>query len=293
MSTAFIKRLLQFIRQCDRLNYPNRMRHQREYMQHQQLLLQQQVQRDFLDSLRQSGSVDNNSPATNAQQGFAGYPMPQSTNVQTAKKVNSIKPSKQRKQKGTLVMRSSHNQVPTPQPTSHLPSTALNHQFSRQNIFGNVHSGGLNSNSLLMMDNQHANAPSAYSIAIQKQHHQLVVTPEETGHHKQFPVPPNRNVWYDHRSMSMPSSLLSSPLYGSQSLLKQHHQERQAYFQGLFQQQQQQYQQQGQQHQQQQQHPLQRHNHQQQQHQQQQAQVQAQEQQQQHQHQLQRQLVTL
>jgi hypothetical protein len=51
--------------------------------------------------------------------------------------------------------------------------------------------------------------------------------------------------------MSMPSSLLSSPLYGSQSLLKQHHQERQAYFQGLFQQQQQQHQQQGQQHQQQ------------------------------------------
>ena len=250
MATAFIKRLLQFIRQCDRLNYPSRMSNRRTTTQNQQLLLHKQGQSDFLESLRQSGRVEINSPATNAQQGIVGYaskdqycaiPVPQSTNVETVKKTSSTKPSKQRKQKGTLVMRSSHNQVLTPPPTSHLPSTTPN-----QRSCDNTQSSDLNNTSLLMMTNQPANALSTHSIGIQHQQHRIVPTPEETWHHQQFYVPRNRNVSYD-RSMSMPNSLLSSPLNGSQSLLQQHHQERQAYYQELMQQQQQQQQHQQQQ----------------------------------------------
>jgi len=140
MATAFIKRLLQFIRQCDRLNYPSRMSNRRTMTQNQQLL-HKQGQSDFLESLRQSGRVEINSPAV--------------------KKMSSTKPSKQRKQKGTLVMRSSHNQVLTP-PPSHLPSTTPN-----QDSCGNTQSSDMKNTSLLMMANQPANALSTHSIGIQ------------------------------------------------------------------------------------------------------------------------------
>jgi predicted glycosyltransferase len=126
--------------------------------------------------------------------------MPQSTTTQTAKGTGSIKPSKQRKRKGMLVIRSSHSQVTSPPPTSHLPFNTPNQHLSHQSSNDNVHSV-VNNKLMMTMAKQIGKASSTQSMAIKQQQHLIVATSGKAEHHQQFYVPRNHNVQYD-RSVS-------------------------------------------------------------------------------------------
>ena len=121
MPTAYIKRLQQFIRQCDKLNYPNLMSNRK--MQQQQLQQQTQQLTNLQASLRQSVAMQqqgrNAMQGNTARPGLVRYASQDSYHVMKLKGGHVAKPakprseSKQRKQKGTLVMR---GVVPPPPP---------------------------------------------------------------------------------------------------------------------------------------------------------------------------------
>lgn len=168
MPTAYIKRLQQFVRQCDRLNYPSRMSPRKVQLQRRQeqqrqavVQVQQQAQQQQMllqaslqASLRQSVNRQQQQPASMLQQQQAGarrgtsigpgisrYSSADSYHLMSALgdrcdnnggNGGSSKPSKQRKQKGTLVIRSSHNHnAPPPPPPPPPMSQSLHNQPHR------------------------------------------------------------------------------------------------------------------------------------------------------------------
>ena len=102
MPTAYVKRLQQFVRQCDRLNYPGRAaagKMAKQQQQRQQQVLQASVPRPgALDlSIRGASKMVGGRPTLHRYASQDSYHL--------AKTVGeSPRPSKQRKQKGTLVM---------------------------------------------------------------------------------------------------------------------------------------------------------------------------------------------
>ena len=120
MPTAYIKRLQQFIRQCDKLNYPKGSSSRRSRCQ---LLT--------ASSSGSCGSVDEQtrqmkkltmhlkSPASIA-------PSMSSWRIRHGDATNNTQTSKQRKQKGTLVMRPFHNQIRAPPPPPPINKQWLN-----------------------------------------------------------------------------------------------------------------------------------------------------------------------
>ena len=109
MATAYVKRLQQFVRQCDRLNYPAQMSSQKQ--------VKQQLQRQANSASHQpQGGVfrAKNNAAANTNGGrptIMRYASQDSYHqvMTTSTSPKSRSSSKQRKQKGTLVMRSSHS----------------------------------------------------------------------------------------------------------------------------------------------------------------------------------------
>jgi pimeloyl-ACP methyl ester carboxylesterase len=271
MSTAYIKRLLQFIRQCHRVNQPSSRISKQQLRHQQQLQLQMQMQQtqqqgqqqpqtqaeDFLATLRQSmvSSKDGDrtdvlhDPITIARrQGSEGYaratslpPPMTTTTTQTSIGVSS---SKQRKQKGTLVMRSTHNHPASmstvPSSTSSVipPLTVSQQQlYTRQGSLADM-----NKNNMMFVNSQSSiKMPSVHPMTIQQQQRQRQRQDD--------------NLQYDRRSAN--SSMLANPS-SSQPLQQQHQQQqhrshllqaqlqqqqRQAHYQQLYKQRQMQHQQ--------------------------------------------------
>jgi hypothetical protein len=205
MPTAYIKRLQQFIRQCNRLNYPDQMSARKQAQQQQQqhtMMLQQSLQNSLRQSLhhlpnnahhQQQGMIGKQATAMAIGGGARGPAMmtryasqdSYHPHLGVGNSSDNNKPgNKQRKQKGTLVMRSLHNhgtqahQNPPPPPprSPSSPQLMLKHRKNRM--------GG-------------------YQKQQQKQQHQPV-----------FASNSNNAVQY-HRSMStsvLPSNHLSSQL---------------------------------------------------------------------------------
>ena len=152
MPTAYIKRLQQFIRQCDRLNYPSqlssgakgRKMQLLQQKQQQELMLQQSLQASLKQSMQQQHVRTNDGkrmPFSKAfRPGITRYASQDSYHLMMANRgtiatlatmatttattpVSSSNPSKQRKQKGTLVMRSSPPCSPVPPPPPPAPSS--------------------------------------------------------------------------------------------------------------------------------------------------------------------------
>jgi esterase/lipase len=256
MSTAYIKRLLQFIRQCHRVSQPSprtskqQLRHQQQLqmqmqMQHQQQQQTQQGQQqttqaeDFLATLRQSMLSEDgdradmlHDPITIARrQGSEGYARATSLPPLTTQPSIGISSSKQRKQKGTLVMRSTHNHptVSTAPPSSTNsvipPLTVYQQQlYTRQCTLTDM-----NKNNMMFVSNQSIKVPSVHPMTIQQQQR-----------HRQMFVPPNDNLQYDQSAKNSsrlvdPSSqqpLLQQRSHLTQAQLQQQH--RQAHYQQLF-----------------------------------------------------------
>ena len=157
MPTAYIKRLQQFIRQCDRLNYPNQLspRKQVKMMKHAQQQQQQQAQyhrhpasmSQRMEALgRQQDGVfrdgsSNTVGATSGRPIITRYASQDSYHPTT---------SKQRKQKGTLVMRSV-----APPPSSSQMNQPGPHQKSN--------SGGNNSAHAFVGSGRRSNAGSNWT----------------------------------------------------------------------------------------------------------------------------------
>ena len=132
MPTAYIKRLQQFIRQCDKLNYPNLMSN-RKMQQQQQLQQQQQQLASLQASLQQSvalqqqgrNDVQHQLSGNTTRPGLVRYASQDSYHIMSKAQVTKqrkqkpLSESKQRKQKGTLVMR---GVVPPPPPPPMRPS---------------------------------------------------------------------------------------------------------------------------------------------------------------------------
>ena len=205
MPTAYIKRLQQFIRQCNRLNYPDQMsaRKQAQQQQQQTMMLQQSLQSSLRQSLhhspnnarqQQQAMIGKQATAMAIGGGARGpaimarYASQDSyhPHLVGGNSSDNNKPgTKQRKQKGTLVMRSLHNhdiqahQIPPPPTPSSSPSSPQ------------------------LMLKHRKNRMSGYQKQLQKQQQQLV-----------FASNSNNAVQY-HRSMStsaLPSDHLSSQL---------------------------------------------------------------------------------
>lgn len=261
MSTAYIKRLLQFIRQCHRVSQPSprtskqQLRHQQQLqmqmqMQHQQQQQTQQGQQqttqaeDFLATLRQSMLSEDgdradmlHDPITIARrQGSEGYARATSLPPLTTQPYMGISSSKQRKQKGTLVMRSTHNHPnlsTAPSSTSSVipPLTVSQQQlYTRQSSLADT-----NKNNMMFVNNQSIKLPSVHPMTIQQQQHRQ-----------------DDNLQYDRRSANNTSMVVdpsSQPLQQQQqhrSHLMQaqlQQQQRQAHYQQLFKQRQMQHQQ--------------------------------------------------
>jgi pimeloyl-ACP methyl ester carboxylesterase len=252
MSTAYIKRLLQFIRQCHRVNQPSsriskqQLRHQQQLqMQMQMQQTQQQGQQqsqtqaeDFLATLRQSMvSKDGDrtdvlhDPITIARrQGSEGYaratslPPPTTTTTTTTTQTSiGISSSKQRKQKGTLVMRSTHNHPATmstvPSSTSSVipPLTVSQQQlYTRQGSLADM-----NKNNMMFVNSQSSiKMPSVHPMTIQQQQRQRQ----------------DDNLQYDRRSAN--SSMLANPSSSQPLQQKQQQQHRSHLLQAQLQQQQ-------------------------------------------------------
>lgn len=121
MPTAYIKRLQQFVRQIDRMNYPTQAS--------QKKLLQASLQASLKQSMQQIGGGLRGGGG--GRPGIARYAS-QDSYHNSSMMMSSNRPSKQRKQKGTLVMRSSHNHgqaavaaalpPPPPPPPAPVPS---------------------------------------------------------------------------------------------------------------------------------------------------------------------------
>ena len=157
MPTAYIKRLQQFIRQCDRLNYPNQLspRKQVKMMKHAQQQQQQQAQyhrhpasmSQRMEALgRQQDGVFRDG-SSNTVSATSGRPI-----ITRYASQDSYHPttSKQRKQKGTLVMRS----VAPP------PSSQMNQPGPHQKS----NSGGNNSAHAFVGSSRRSNAGSNWSV---------------------------------------------------------------------------------------------------------------------------------
>mmetsp|Transcript_32659 Transcript_32659/g.68981 ORF Transcript_32659/g.68981 Transcript_32659/m.68981 type:complete len:781 (+) Transcript_32659:740-3082(+) len=137
MPTAYIKRLQQFVRQCDRLNYPGKKKQQQK---EQQLMLQQSLQASLMQSMQQQQQQEQQGRSFGKRIPFPktfrpglsrfasqdSYHMMMANNqgganlatIDAMAPGSGSKPSKQRKQKGTLVMKSSPNHIQSPSPTS-------------------------------------------------------------------------------------------------------------------------------------------------------------------------------
>merc|ERR1719416_330844 len=154
MPTAYIKRLQQFIRQCDRLNYPDRMSPRKVQLQRRQeaaaaaqqqkMLLRASLQASLRQSVQQGGA---GARYTSSADGYhlmsaMGDWGDGNKGGATGNIIGSTKPSKQRKKKGTLVIRSTHDHsaaaspTPPPPPPSHGLSKSLHsgatHRSSRR-----------------------------------------------------------------------------------------------------------------------------------------------------------------
>lgn len=252
MSTAYIKRLLQFIRQCHRLSQPSprvskqQLQHQHNLqlqmqmqMRHQQQQTQAQLQQttqaeDFLATLRQSMvSKDGDradvlhDPITIARrQGSEGYARATSMPPLTTQSSMGISSSKQRKQKGTLVMRSTHNHPnvsSAPSSTSSVipPLTVGQQQLNtRQSSLADT-----NKNNMMFVNNQFIKVPSVHPM---------------TTRHRQ-----DNNLQYDRLSANNTSMLVdpsSQPLQQQQQQRTAAAKQRRAHNQQLFKQRQMQYQ---------------------------------------------------
>jgi hypothetical protein len=241
MSTAFVKRLLQFIRQCDRINEPRRTSRRRAQLQ-QQAQQQQPYQQAHqqarqhahgasLLSPRRNDGVTIHGPAAIDRPGYVGYASKvhghhaiashPSTTIRTADEMMSSKPSKQRKRKGTLVMRSTS--LPTPNPPY---TTRYQHLASQISGGAIAHSAGHSNGGVPMSATQIACAPSALSTAIHQQQHHPVSSSDKAAHHQQLYAPHNVGVQHDcSTGPSMPSGPLSPPHHTlhdrSQNLLRQ------------------------------------------------------------------------
>jgi len=238
MPTAYIKRLQQFVRQCDRQNYPSqsgsgsarKLREQK--IKQQQMLLQASLQASLKQSMQlqhhpqprvavQQPQIHGSNAGTKklpfpkvfhrpgilryasapaSPQG--GFPLAMPGDAAAA---NGAKTSKQRKQKGTLVMRSSHGIGHSSLPSLAAPMATAN--------------------------NWAVPAPSHNSLTAQQQQQQTLH--QQQAHQQQQPQQhieqygmSNGHVRY-HRSMStsamFPPPPHASPTSSLQSLPSSHH----------------------------------------------------------------------
>eukprot|EP00580_Thalassiosira_gravida_P009210 CAMPEP_0201634726 /NCGR_PEP_ID=MMETSP0493-20130528/7543_1 /ASSEMBLY_ACC=CAM_ASM_000838 /TAXON_ID=420259 /ORGANISM="Thalassiosira gravida, Strain GMp14c1" /LENGTH=378 /DNA_ID=CAMNT_0048106609 /DNA_START=149 /DNA_END=1285 /DNA_ORIENTATION=+ len=219
MPTAYIKRLQQFVRQCDRLNYPHAKKIQQQKLK-QQMLLQASLQSSLRQSMNQQQQIhhqvqqqqqhnnvsngSHNPPGSMRYVPQDGYPMENSIPM-----INR-KPSKQRKKKGTLVMRSSHNHMqssPLGPTAAHVPPTPLHPQqvkqqqrvsASNQSNGSNMRSGGGDSSSV-PRNNWTSTAPSHNSLTAH-QHQQQAQQQQQIQHADRYAAN-NNHVRY-HRPMN-------------------------------------------------------------------------------------------
>jgi hypothetical protein len=110
MPTAYIKRLQQFIRQCDRLNYPksSSSRSSRsEFLNASSSSSGGSVEEQLRQTKKVSMHLTSQASKTQSMSSWL---------IHQGDVTNTTQTSKQRKQKGTLVMRPFHNQVRAPPP---------------------------------------------------------------------------------------------------------------------------------------------------------------------------------
>ena len=229
MPTAYIKRLQQFVRQCDRLNYPSQLsprkvaqqQLQKKQQQQQQMLLQASLETSLRQSMHHQGQgvVGHHHNQQQQQQG-GGRPgitryasqdsyhnmmmqqkQPQGALNKTLSTQNS-KPSKQRKQKGTLVMRSSHNQALLQPPLPVAPSP----------LIGQGRRSGTSSRNWI---GEPCNQQQHPTMSIQHQHEQQQAMQQQQ---QQVYAPNNNNVRY-----SQQRSMSSSMLNNNMPVLSPHH----------------------------------------------------------------------
>ena len=139
MPTAFIKRLQQFIIQCDRLNYPNQLSPRKQAKLQQQMHAQEQQQNMMMSSQHaRTSSMHHLGHPPSAQ--YA----PRDSYHNVAVTPPQIKPSKQRKKKGTLVMRSTHNQMQVAQYNQvSLPPPPTSQRWSPRGFINSSRSQGM------------------------------------------------------------------------------------------------------------------------------------------------------
>jgi len=172
MPTAFIKRLQQFIRQCDRLNYPNQLSPRKQAKLQQQMQAQEQQQNMMMSSQHaRTSSMHHLGHPPSAQ--YA----PRDSYHNVAVTPPQIKPSKQRKKKGTLVMRSTHNQMQVAQPTAvannqvPLPPPPTSQRWSPRGIINSSRSQGM------MTQQPQQYAGRQYSRSVSDSHSPLSSSP--------------------------------------------------------------------------------------------------------------------
>lgn len=244
MPTAYIKRLQQFVRQCDRLNYPSQMSSSAKKMQlhkqKQQLMLQASLRQNMYHQQQQlvknnAGNKKHSFPKVFNRSGAMGYSpqdgspflaMPATAGTTAFIPTVTSKPSKQRKQKGTLVMRScpDHNVSstapvgslsPTPLPMpqgKHLRRSASStpnitkHASNRSHSNGsNFHLGGGGSTA---MNNWAPAAPSHHISATQ---HQQALHQQQQAQTQLDQYAANMNHTRYRRSMGTGAVLRSPP----------------------------------------------------------------------------------
>jgi hypothetical protein len=156
------------------------------------------------------------------QHAIASHPR---ATILTTEETISSKPSKQRKKKGTLVMRSTSLPIPHP------PLATRSQHFANPSSGGGIahsHTMGLGNDGVPMSTAQVACAPSAHSTGIHpQQHHNMIASSDKAAHHQHLYVPHNVGVQQNDRtaSPSMSTSQLSSPGHSihnrSHNLLRQ------------------------------------------------------------------------
>ena len=235
--TAYIKRLQQFIRQCDRLNYPNQLspRKQVKMMKQAQQQQQQASMSQRMEALgRQQDGVFRNSDSNAVSATAHGRPI-----ITRYASQDSYHPtSKQRKQKGTLVMRSV-----APPPSSQMNQRGDGpHQSNRVGnngahaFVGSVRRSNGGSNRMSVNSpsyNQYPSSSTTIHHGMQQRQHQVVDYGSSSTNSRHVRVRYNRSLSDTGMLHSSPSSSSShhssssSHVAGYSQKQYQHHYQRQ------------------------------------------------------------------